>query len=406
MPKYIYKAADQAGRIIEGTMEARSEKMVIDRLQTSGYIPIKINIPQETPFPTLDLSRISFGRKVADKDLLIFTQQLSTLIKAGLQLDRSLEILQELTENKKLQAIIADLLRDVRGGKSFADALASYPQIFPNIYLNMIKAGEAGGIMDLVLDRLTDFLERSKELKDYIFSAILYPTLLFLISIGSLMVLLGFVVPKLAKIFSDMGQNLPIMTQILLSISYFIRSYWWLIFGVIGTGYFLAWRYLKSPEGKLQWDQFKLKLGIVGRLIQKAEIASFTRTLGTLMASGVPILTSLNIAKDVSGNEFLARSISQIRSRLKEGERIGYLLQQNGFFPPLAVHMITIGDETGRLEEMLIKLAEIYDNEVKNAIKRLISLLEPAMILVMGLIVGTIVISMLMAIFSISQLPF
>ncbi|OGW15012.1 MAG: type II secretion system protein GspF [Nitrospinae bacterium RIFCSPLOWO2_12_FULL_45_22] len=405
MARYIYKAADQEGKIIEGFMEAKGEKIVVERLQSLGYVPIKVSMPKDAR-PTLGLNWPLFTQRVTEKDLLIFTQQLTTLIKAGLQVDKSLEILQDLTENKKLRSIIANVLKDVRGGKSLADALGGYPQVFPKIYINMIKAGEAGGIMDLVLMRLSDFLERSKELKDYIFSAMLYPALLFLVSLGSLMVLLGFVVPKLARIFSDMGQNLPFMTQLLLSISYLIRGYWWLFLALLGAGYYLGRRYLKTPEGRLRWDRLKLRIGIVGRLIQKAEIAGFARTLGTMIASGVPILTGLNIAKDVSGNEIIARSITRIRSRLKEGERIGNLLQEGGFFPPLAVHMITIGDETGRLEEMLIKLAEIYEGEVKNAIKRLVTLLEPIMILVMGLIVGTIVVSMLLAIFSISELPF
>jgi general secretion pathway protein F len=405
MAKYIYKAADAEGKIMEGTMEAKGENMVIERLQGLGYIPIKVSLPKDSQ-PTLGLSWPPFGQRVSENDLLIFTQQMTTLIKAGLQVDKSLEILQDLTENKKLRSIIASLSKDIRGGKSLADALAGYPKVFPRIYINMIKAGEAGGIMDLSLERLGDFLERSKEMKDYIFSAMLYPALLFLISIGSLMVLLGFVVPKLARIFSDMGQDLPLSTQILLSVSYLIQGYWWVFLALLAASYFLGLRYLKTPEGKLKWDQLKLRLGILGRLIQKAEIARFARTLGTMIASGIPILTGLNIAKDVSGNEIIARSISRIRSRLKEGERIGNLLQEGSFFPPLAVHMITIGDETGRLEEMLIKLAEIYEGEVKNAIKRLVALLEPTMILVMGLIVGTIVISMLWAIFSISELPF
>jgi general secretion pathway protein F len=405
MAKYIYKAADAEGKIIEGSMEAKGENMVIERLQGLGYIPIKVSLPKDSQ-PTLGLSWPPFGQRVSENDLLIFTQQMTTLIKAGLQVDKSLEILQDLTENKKLRSIIVSLSKDIRGGKSLADALAGYPKVFPRIYINMIKAGEAGGVMELSLGRLGDFLERSKEMKDYIFSAMLYPALLFLISLGSLMVLLGFVVPKLARIFSDMGQDLPLSTQILLSVSYLIQGYWWVILALLAASYFLGLRYLKTPEGKLKWEQLKLRLGFLGRLIQKTEIARFARTLGTMIASGIPILTGLNIAKDVSGNEIIARSINRIRSRLKEGERIGNLLQEGSFFPPLAVHMISIGDETGRLEEMLIKLAEIYEGEVRNAIKRLVALLEPTMILVMGLIVGTIVISMLWAIFSISELPF
>jgi general secretion pathway protein F len=311
-----------------------------------------------------------------------------------------------LTQNRELSRILVEVLNGVRGGSSLADALAKYPKVFSRLYVNMVRAGEAGGFLEKILVRLSHFLESSQELKDYVTSAMVYPILLSFVSGGAVIILLTYVIPKFTTIFADMGAALPVSTQLLLTISDGVRDYWWaLLLG--GTGlYFGARSYLKTEEGRLRWDGFKLRMWIVRTLIQKIEIARFARTFGTLIQSGVPILQSLSIVKEIISNEVIARSMAEIHSGLKEGEGISHPLRRTNLFPPLAIHMITVGEETGTLDEMLLKVADAYDQDVRNTVKRFVSLLEPALILFMALIVGFVVISMLMAIFSVNEIPF
>lgn len=406
MPEYLYKAADPLGKIVEGVMEAGEERMVITQLQAQGFIPISVKLPAQARRFSLELSRLFPFRKVSQKDVMTFTQQLSTLVGAGLPLDRSLYILTELTENQQFKAIIESVYKSVRGGSSFADALGKHPRCFSKLYVNMVRAGEAGGVLELILARLAEFLETSQELKEYITSAMVYPLLLILVGGSAIAILLTFVIPKFAAIFSDMGQSLPLPTKVLLTISEGIRDYWW----VILLGFLLIYwgfkTYINTPEGRLKWDGLKLKIGVVRTLVQKVEVARFTRTMGTLLKSGVPILTAITIVKEIIGNQVIASSLNGVYEGVKEGEGMARPLKRYYFFPPLSIHMITVGEETGKLDEMLLKVADIYDRDLRNAIKRFVSLLEPMMILIMGVVVGFIVISMLMAIFSVNEMPF
>ena len=405
MVEFAYKATDLSGRIFEGAMEGRDEKAVVESLQKLGYLPIRINAIREKG-ASLKVSIAQYFERVTLKDLMIFTQELSTLLEAGLPVDRSLEILTELTEKGRFKEIVKDILRKIEAGRSFSEALSSHPSIFPKLYINMTKAGEAGGILNVVLSRLAKYLQASKEMKDYLVSVLIYPVILTLVSGLSIVILLTFVIPRFARIFSDMGQTIPVPTQIMLTVSQFVRSYWW----VLGGGILLAWFgskvYLKSPEGRVHWDRLKLRMAIIGSLVKQTEVARFSRTLGTLIQSGVPILQAMQIVRETVGNEIIARSIGEVHTGVKQGGGISKTLQKLNVFPPLAVHMITVGEETGKLDEMLIKIAENYEVSLQNALKRFVNLLEPMIILIMGAVVGFIVVSMLLAIFSINEIPF
>ena len=402
--EFSYKATDRSGKIFEGAMEGRDEKAVVESLQKLGYIPIRVSAHQAqgTTKPRLR----SYFERVTLKDLMLFTQELSTLIEAGLPLDRSLQILAELTEKEKFREVVRDLLRKIEAGSSFSEALSSYPGIFPRLYVNMVKAGEVGGVLNVILARLTKYLQTSKETREYLVSVLIYPALLTLVSGASIVILLTFVIPRFAKIFADMGGTIPLPTQILLSVSQFVKDYWWAIAGgLLAIGFGIR-SYTKQGEGKVQWDQLKLRLALVGNLVKQMEIARFARTLGTLIQSGVPILQALQIVRETASNEIIARSIGEVHTGVKQGGSVSKTLQNQGIFPPLAIHMMTVGEETGKLDEMLMRVAETYEANLQTALKRFISLLEPMLILFMGLVIGFIVVSMLLAIFSINEIPF
>jgi general secretion pathway protein F len=402
--EFFYKATTLGGQTVEGLMEGKDESTVVQSLHQMGYIPIRIGSAEKRE---KGFSLASFlPQRVSVKDLLVFTQELSTLVSAGLPIDRSLSILGTLTENQKLRETVNDVLKRIEGGNSLAEALSNHPRIFTKLYINMVKAGETGGFLEAILARLAQYLESSKEIRETLISVMIYPLILTFVSGLSIAILVTFVIPRFAKIFSDMGQAIPLPTQIILWISYAVRSYWWGGLGAAALVYY-GWKlYTRDEERKFGWDRFKLKWLLVGDLIKKIEVARFSRTLGTLLQSGVSILPALNLVKEVSLNSVISRSIGNLHDRLREGKGISKSLVETDVFPPLAVHMIGVGEETGRLDEMLIKVAETYEENVRNSLKRFISLLEPLIIVIMGGAVGFIVISMMLAIFSINEIPF
>ena len=404
MPEFLYKATTLKGETVEGLMDGKDEASIIQGLHRLGYIPIRISLAQ-IKGSSFRLTSI-LPKRVGIKDLLVFTQEFSTLISAGLPMDRSLNILGSLTENEKLRETTKEILTQIEGGSSLAEALSQHPRIFSRLYVNMVKAGESGGFLEKILSRLAQYLQSVKEIKEYLISVMIYPLFLTIVSGLSVAILVTFVIPRFAKIFSDMGQAIPVPTQIMLIISHLVRSYWWAGIGIIALIYFGLKIYTKKEERKVTWDRFKLRWVAIGEIIKKVEVARFSRTLGTLLQSGVSILPALSLAKEISQNRVISRSIAHVHDRLREGKAISKSLEETGVFPPLAVHMIGVGEETGRLDEMLIKVAETYEENVQSSIKRFVSLLEPLIILFMGLIVGFIVISMLLAIFSINEIPF
>jgi general secretion pathway protein F len=301
--------------------------------------------------------------------------------------------------------VIQDVLKEVKGGKSFSEALGKYPEVFPKVYANMIKAGEVGGALEEVLGRLVSFLETSENLRSYIVGAMIYPVLLSVVGVASVTILTMFVVPRFAAIFQDMGVPLPLPMAILKGLSDFLTGYWWLVLISGALVSFYVHRFRSSPEGRLQLDRWLLRLPLVGAVLRKVEVARFSRTLGTLLHGGVPLLQGLTIVREVVGNQGIATMIDPIRNGIKKGEGIAQPMKQSGVFPPLAMHLIEVGEESGKLDTMLVQVADVYDNEVRTGVKNLIAFFEPALILVMGIIIGTIVVSMLLAIFSINDIP-
>ena len=407
MQTFTYKATDSTGKIINGTLEATETRDAVAKLQDMGYIPIKIAPANGRRWLDADLLKtLSLLQRVSTRDVVNFTQDLSTLLGAGLPVDRALALLIDVQENEKFRGVIGDILKTVQGGSYLSDALGKHPRVFSTFYVNMVRAGEAGSVLDSVLDRLSIFLENSEELRDYIRASMVYP--LFLVFVGgiSIIVLLTFVVPKFSLIFSDMGQAIPTTARFLLGLSDILRNYWFILLGGLGGLYYFFRRYAQTPAGRLKMDQYKLRLPVSGDFVRKVETARFARTLGTLTNSGVPILQALKLVTGIIGNQVIARSVANVYDRVKEGERLSKPLGDMGVFPSLAIQIITVGEETGKLDEMLLRVAENYEKIVKNMVKKFVSLLEPTMILAMGLIVGFIVISMLMAIFSMNEMPF
>jgi type II secretion system protein F len=407
MAFFQYRAADQAGKVVEGVMEADAERSVVLRLREMGCVPLRIALPSERAIGVLRQQKPLFvRRKVSQQQLLQFTRELGALLAAGLPLDRSLSILAGLVEGGELSKVVRALVEAVRAGKSLAVSMGEHPEVFPKIYVNMIRAGEAGGILEGVLRYLTEYMESTLALKEDIKSALIYPMILAAAAGLSLTVLFVFVIPKFAVIFRDNNKALPQITKIVIGFSQFLEQYGWIALAVICVAVIGAILYVKSPEGRSEWDRLSLRTWLLGDLLRKFETARFSRTLSALLKGGVPLLEALGTVQGVVGNRLLARAIGQVQLRVREGKGMARPLSDSGLFPPLALNMIAVGEETGKLEGMLTEVASYYDQEVKRSTKRLTALLEPALILAMGLIIGFVVISMLLAIFSINDLPF
>lgn len=405
MEVYLYEATTREGNIITGTIQAVDERSAVDNVQDMGYFPLKVRKAEERKTFTLSfLPRVRTS--VRDRDVMTFTYQLGVLLDAGFPLDRALSILSDLTEKKSLRVLIKEILSQIRSGKSLSESLTKFPSVFPLFYVNMVKAGEVGGFLEDTISRMAVYLENSQALKEDVRSALIYPFILSFVGGAAVVILLTFVVPKFTRIFADMGDALPLSTKFLLAISNGLINYWWIFLLFIILGFFSFRHYLKIESGRRQWDKLKFKLPLFGKLFRETAVSRFARTLGTLLQSGVPVLNALQIVKGTLGSESMAEIISSVREGVKKGRGISEPLRHSDIFPPLAVHMVTVGEETGKLDEMLFKIAERFDLEVRTTVKRLLSLLEPVLILFMGIIVGFIVIAMLMAIFSINELPF
>lgn len=405
METYKYEATTKDGNVVTGMLEVANESQAIDRIQDMGYYPLKVS-KAENGEGVVARFLSSLQNRITDKDIMTFTYQLGVLLDAGFPLDRSLSILSELTEKKKFGELVKDLNSNVRSGKSFSDALSRFPSIFPLFFVNMVKAGEAGGFLEETITRLATYLENSHGLKEEVRSALVYPLVLSVFGGASVVFLLIYVVPMFTQIFTDMGETLPLPTLMLIGISDFLIGYWWMILLFFTVVYFSGRRYLKSENGMRTWDSIKFRLPVFGKLYKETAVSRFSRTLGTLLKSGVPILNAFQIVKGTLESAKISDIISSVRGAIRKGKGIAESLKKSDIFPPIAVHMITVGEETGRLDEMLLKVADRFDIEVRTTIKRLLTLLEPAMIIVMAILVGFIVISMLLAIFSISELPF
>ncbi|WP_427500733.1 type II secretion system F family protein [Methylomonas sp. MED-D] len=405
MPLYSYKAVNNQGLAEEGVRDAADEQALLLELQNQGLIPIRVEAAKDKTFLGFKLK--TAGVRLSAKEIGMLTAELATLLESGLPLDRSLTILLQLTEDKpKLNKLTADVLDKVKGGKALADALESQTGVFSKFYLNMIRAGELGGNLGGVLQRLAEYMERAQELKDTVSTALIYPAVLLVMSLASLFVMLTFVVPQFKEMFDSAGQDLPVPTQIVVGLAEFLQSYWWLLLlGIAATVQYFKSQ-LGAPASKKVWDGRFLKAPLVGEIVLTMEVASFSRTFGTLLGNGVSILKSLVIVRETVGNTVLAESLDYAEAQLKQGRTLSEALSQQSLFPKLAVQMIKMGEETGRLEEMLMRVAGIYDKQLKQTIQRMLALLEPALIISLGLMIGGIIVSILLAILSVNDLAF
>ncbi len=405
MPLFKYKAINSSGETEENIRDAADEQTLIASLQSEGYIPISVA-------PATSRSFLGFGlggkqSKLSQKDIGLFTGELATLLESGLPLDKSLSVLIDLTDdNERLSKLIGKVLEKVKAGSSLADALEKQTGIFSKFYLNMLRAGEAGGNLGEVLTRLSEYLERSRELKDTVSTALIYPAILLVMSLASLFVMLIFVVPQFTEMFESAGKELPVSTQIVVGLAEWLQKYWWLLLGAV----IFASSYMKfqmaDPIRKKRWDGIFLKLPLADTIILHKETANISRTLGTLLGNGVSILSAMVIVRETVDNLVLADAIQNAEVQLKQGKHLYDALHDKGVFPKMAMQMIKMGEETGRLEEMLLRIATIYDKQLRVSIARMLALLEPALIITLGLMIAGIIVSILLAILSVNDLAF
>ena len=405
MPLFAYKAVNSVGETEEGVREAADEQILIASLQAEGYIPIRVVPASTKTFFGLSLSKSQ--SRLSQKEIALFTGELATLLESGLPLDKSLSVLMGLTEdNERLSKLVARVLEKVKGGSALADSLEKQTGTFTKFYLNMIRAGEAGGSLSEVLTRLSEYLERSRELKDTVSTALIYPAILLVMSLASLFVMLTFVVPQFTEMFESAGKALPVSTQIVVALAEWLQSYWWaLVLAVLLISAYMNFQ-LADPVTKKVWDKRFLELPLAGNIILNKETANISRTLGTLLGNGVSILTALVIVRETVDNLVLAAAIQDAEEQLKQGKNMSDALLEKGIFPKMAMQMIKMGEETGRLEEMLLRVASVYDKQLRIAIQRMLALLEPALIILLGLMIAGIIVSILLAILSVNDLAF
>lgn len=397
MPIFQYQAVGATGKKVQGSLEAANEFEVKEKLHSEGLIPLSLKAGREGG-GFFDFERIS------QQDMLTFTQQLGGLLEAGVPVDRALMILSRMSEKKAVRSMLATVLQDIQGGQSLSQAISKHP-VFSTLYVNMIRAGEAGGVLESIVSKLSGFLEQSIAFKEEVRSALIYPIFLIIVATMSVAVMMIYVVPKFADIFADLGQSLPASTQLLMTVSDLFVRFWWAGLLIIAVMTVLIRMYIRTEEGRLLLDAWKLKVPAIRDLHMKIVVARFCRTLGTMLTSGVPILQSIRISRDVIENEVISRSLEAVEDGVSRGKGLAGPFRENSNFPPLVAHMVAVGEETGRLEDTLLLVAGRYEEESRRSLKRLLGVLEPFIILFMAVIVGFIVISMLLTIFSIYELP-
>ncbi len=406
MTLYRYKAVTGSGETVEGAMEAPSRESVVQQLQAQGHLPISAEEADKGDAVAKFLQRDLFRRgHASQRDIALITRNIATLLHAGVTLERSLEILTELADRQAVRQLVAQILDRIRGGAALSDALAAADGIFPQYYVSMVRAGEAGGTVETVLERLADFLDRRQVALQAVRSALIYPAILVAMAVLAVILLLSVVVPRFQPMFEDAGKALPLATEIVIALGAAVSNYWWLMaLGVLAL-WALAQQLLRDPARRLRWHRGLARLPVMGDLLIKAEIARFTRTLGTLVGNGVGLLNALTLARESLGNSAIAREIDTAAGGVKEGRSLSQPLMRAELFPSLATHLIRVGEETGQLDSMLIKVADIYDEEVRRSIDRMLALLVPVLTIILGVIIAAIIGSILAAILSVYELP-
>jgi type IV pilus assembly protein PilC len=424
MPKYNYVAMDARGKETKGTLEVTSQNEAIGRVKEMGLFPTKIvevekvreksdkKQAKDKPARKAAKKGINFSinipglsGRVKTKILTAFTRQLATLVDAGLPLLRGLRVLEKQERNPTLKNIIAELALGIEGGSTFSESLAQHPKVFNRLYVNMVKAGELGGVLEVVLTRLAEFMEKAQKIKGKVVAAMFYPVAVIVVATAIIMVLMTVVIPKFKEVFGTLGEGkpLPSFTLLVLGISQTIKDHFIYTMGGIVAFFILFSLFKRTKFGRHVFDKFKLKVPVLGPVISKISISRFTRTLGTLVSSGVPILQALTIVKETSGNVVVGNAVGAVHDSVKEGETITAPLEASGVFPPMVVSMVDVGEQTGALPEMLLKIADNYDDEVDNAVAAMTSLLEPIMIVCLAVIVGSIVIAMFLPLIDLMQ---
>ncbi len=406
MAEFYYEALDKGGKQVRGTIDAANEEVIVEKLRNMGYYPLKVVIHKKgganADIFALPGLRLIFHR-VKSRHIMTFTRQLATLIDAGLPIIRSLMILQEQVESIIFREKINAIAKDIEGGSSLSEAMARHPKIFDNLYVNMVRAGEIGGVLEAVLNKIAEFLEKRAALISKVKSAMMYPVVVGGLAILIVTFILWKIVPKFVDIFAQMGAELPWLTQQLVWASNLILHETWKIAVAVFLLWFIYTKIEGTREGKHVFDRIKLKLPVFGLLLRKVAIVRFAGTLATLVQSGVPILQALDIVRDTSGNEVIARAMDKVYNSVKDGESIHEPLRESQVFPPLVVHMVAVGEETGAIDAMLNKVAEAYERDVNDTVNALTSILEPILIVFLGIIVGTIVIALYLPLFDLPK---
>ena len=411
MPIFVYKAKKGPQEITEGTVEAETKEAALSKIDQMGYVPIRLSLQQEPPATakklTSDKSSFSTRRelfqRISSRDLNIFTEQLATLVKSKVPLFEAINILATQTENVLLKGIISSVSGDLKDGRTLSESLGKYPKVFPLLYVNIIRSGESGGVLDETLNRLAKFREDQEEIKANITSALAYPIFITIVGLITVFVLLTFGIPRIVSLFSEAQQSLPLPTRILISISTGLRNYWYMILIVIVLFVFILRRRQAIKKEKIIFDKFKLRLPLLGNFIKKAMLAEFSRTFALLMANGIPVLEALRITIPTLNNEIFKMELENVHTDIMAGTPLSQSMKKSYWFPPFLTNMIAVGEKGGNLQEVLLEVSIFYEREVKKITKIITSLLEPIIILVMGLIVGFIVMAMLLPIFEINM---
>jgi len=397
---FFFRAVASDGKIRTGSLSGNDDKAIARELRKQGLTPVYVGATPKSA--AIEIKLPSFGGR-RRTDVLFFTQELSTLLNAGVPLDRALSITAELTDRAQFRFIVLDVLRVLKGGRTLADSLSTHGEYFSDLYINMVRAGEASGALAVIFARLAEFERSRDELRNFIVSAMIYPALLATVAAASVFILLSFVVPRFAVIFADGHMKMPAPTRIMLEASDLVHAYGWYALGGLAAAAIL-WRvYTHTTAGRLWWDGARLKLPLLGVALLKAETARFARAMATLLENSVPLVQSIAIGAATLNNRMIANSLVGVANGVKRGEGIAGPTRKAGVFPPLAAHLLTVGEETGRLDQMFARMAEIYENETRAAIRRFTSIFEPVVILVMGIVVGSLILSMLLAITSIND---
>ena len=404
MPEtFAYKVRDKSGKLVEGQLEAENAQLVVSKLRSMGYVPIEIE-QQGANNLGRDLKIPFFSDRIKLKDVSVFSRQFATMINSGLSMLRSLYILAEQTESKPLAAIVNQVRLDVERGSSLSAALAKHPKAFNRLYVAMVRAGEAGGVLDSVLQRLATTIEKQVELRRKVKSAMTYPAVVSLLVLLLVTAMLLFVIPMFQGIYGQLGGKLPVPTQILIDVSNVVRNLWYIVFAAEIAAVWAFRRWINSEEGRKRWDAIKLKMPVFGGLAKKTALARFGRTLSALVRSGVPILESLDIVQETSGNWVVSEAVRDTAQQVKRGEPLSRRLEEHDVFPPMVVQMMAVGEETGALDEMLDKIADFYDQEVEATVNALTSLIEPILIVIMGVVIGGMIISLYLPMFDVINL--